>query len=314
MAMALLPTLAKLRREGFEFDVIDAYYLYPDGVAASLLGAWFGRPVVLTSFGSDVTKIPNNAFLRAQMAWSASRAHGQSAVCLALKHEMQRIGLAPNSVKVILHGVDANLFTPPIDRPALRAELGMIGPTLVSAGWLIPRKGHHLAITALRQLPGVSLTIVGTGPMERELQALAHHEAVADRVSFLGSVSQARLCTILGAADALVLCSDREGIANVIMEAMACGTPVVATPVWGTPEIIDRPEAGILMRDRTPEAMVEAVRVLLNAPPNRQATRNYAERFTWQATAAQHLTLLTEAIAGHQLEGVMHFSSVLRPA
>jgi teichuronic acid biosynthesis glycosyltransferase TuaC len=302
MAMALLPTVTKLMREGFKFDVIDAYYLYPDGVAASLLGAWFGRPVVLTSFGSDVTQIPNNAFLRAQMSWSASRAQGQSTVCLALKHEMQRVGLAPKPVKIILHGVDTHLFAPPINRPALRAELGIIGPTLVSAGWLIPRKGHHIAISALRYLPGVSLMIVGMGPMEQELKTLAHHEAVADRVRFLGLVSQARLCTILGAADGLVLCSDREGIANVVMEAMACGTPVVATPVWGTPEIIDRPEAGILMRDRTPKAMAEAVQVLLSTLPNRLSTRQYAERFTWQTTAAQHLTLLTEAVAGHRLK------------
>jgi teichuronic acid biosynthesis glycosyltransferase TuaC len=309
MALAVLPTVAKLRREGFDFDIIDAYYLYPDGVAASLLGSWFRRPVVLTSFGSDVTQIPNDAVLRVQMSWSASRAQGQSTVCLALKHEMQRVGLAPGPLNVILHGVDASLFAPPVDRPALRTELGMSGPTLVSAGWLIPRKGHHLAISALRQLPGVSLVIVGTGPMEHELQALACREGVADRVSFSGSVSQAQLCKILGAADGLVLCSDREGIANVILEAMACGTPVVATPVWGTPEIIDRPEAGILMRNGTSKAMAEAVRALLIAPPNRPATRLYAERFTWQATADQHVALLTEAVAQHQLKSGHRFQA-----
>jgi teichuronic acid biosynthesis glycosyltransferase TuaC len=114
-------------------------------------------------------------------------------------------------------------------------------------------------------------------------------------------VPQARLSMILGAADGLVLCSDREGIANVIMEALACGTPVVATPVCGTPEILSQPEAGVLMRNRSPEAMADAVRMLLNAPPDRSKTRAHAERYTWQATAAQHLGLLDEAIADYRL-------------
>ena len=295
MAAALLPRLLAMRRAGFDFDVIDSYYLYPDGVAAALLGAWLNRPVLLTAFGTDVSLVPRHAAARAQIKWAVARAAGVTAVCQALKDGLLEAGAAAGKVQVILHGVDQDLFSPPADRMALRRRLGFDRPTLISVGHLIARKGHDLVIAALPDLPGTDLVIAGDGPEEAALRRLAARLGVDGRVRFQGHVEQAQLPALIGAADALVLCSDREGIANVLMEAMACGTPVAATPVWGSPEVVTAPEAGILLRDRSAGAVVEGVRRLLANLPDRAATRRYGERFAWSDTAARHAALIRRA-------------------
>ena len=295
LAAALLPKLLAMRRAGFDFDVIDSYYLYPDGVAAALLGAWLNRPVLLTAFGTDVSLVPRHAAARAQIRWAVARAAGVTAVCQALKDGLVEAGAAAGKVQVILHGVDQDLFSPPADRMALRRRLGFDRPTLISAGHLIARKGHDLLIAALPELPGTDLVIAGDGPEEAALRQLTVRLGVAGRVRFQGHVEQAQLPALIGATDALVLCSDREGIANVLMEAMACGTPVAATPVWGSPEVVTAPQAGILLRDRSAGAVVEGVRRLLANLPDRAATRRYGERFAWSDTAARHAALIRRA-------------------
>jgi teichuronic acid biosynthesis glycosyltransferase TuaC len=296
MAAALLPTLLAIRNGGFDFDVIDSYYLYPDGVAAALLGALLHRPVLVTAFGTDVSLVPRYIIPRAQLLWAVRRAAGVTAVCQALKDCLVELGIEADKVKVILHGVDLDLFSPPADRMALRRRLGFERPTLISVGHLIQRKGYNFAIAALADLPATDLLIAGDGPEDRALRQTVIEFGVADRVRFLGHVDQARLPELIGAADALVLCSDREGIANVLMEALACGTPVAATPLWGSPEIVATQEAGVLLRDRSAGAVVEGVRRLLADPPDRAATRRYAERFTWTDTAARHAALIRSVV------------------
>ncbi len=297
IAAALLPLLRTIRNDGFDFDLIDSYYLYPDGVAAAMLGALLDRPVLVTAFGTDVSLLPTYALPRAQLLWAVRRAAGVTAVCQALKSGLEELGIAADKIQVILHGVDLDLFHPPEDRVALRQHLGFNRPTLISVGHLIERKGHNFAISALVDLPDTNLLIAGDGPEDQALRTLAQQIGVADRVQFLGHVEQARLVDLIGAADALLLCSDREGIANVLMEAIACGTPVAATPVWGSPEIVAVEEAGVLLRDRSAAAVVDGVRHLLANPSDRAATRRYAERFTWTETATQHAELVHAVVA-----------------
>ncbi len=130
--------------------------------------------------------------------------------------------------------------------------------------------------------------------METALRKQAAKLGLADRVRFLGCVNQRDLAEYYGAAEALVLPSSREGIANVLLESMACGTPVVVTQVWGAPEVITAPEAGTMMSERTAPELVRAVRALFQDYPDRTATRRFAERYRWSDTAAQHLAILEE--------------------
>ncbi len=291
MYAALRISLAEILKARFRFDLIDAHYFYPDGVAAALLGRSLGRPVVITARGTDVNLIPEYPLPRRLVRWAAAQAAGVVAVSEALRERLIELGVPGSRVEVLRNGVDLELFAPQ-DRAVARRELGLDagGRLVLSVGWLIPRKGHDLAIRAAAAMPEVTLMIVGDGPQGAALKRLAAELGSSERVRFLGSLPQERLARVYSAADVLLLASSREGLPNVVLEALACGTPVVATAVWGTPEVV-APEAGRLVRERTPEAIAGALRALLTDPPARAAVRSCAERFAWGPTTAGQIRL-----------------------
>jgi glycosyltransferase involved in cell wall biosynthesis len=149
-----------------------------------------------------------------------------------------------------------------------------------------------LVIEALQQLPGYELLIAGDGEESANLQALVARLGLSERVRFLGALTHQQLRDVYNAADALVLASSREGWANVLLEAMACGTPVVATAIWGTPEVVRTPAAGVLVGQRTARALAEGVQALFAQYPHRPDTRAYAEKFSWDDTVAGVYALL----------------------
>ncbi|NBC31687.1 MAG: glycosyltransferase [Alphaproteobacteria bacterium] len=308
LGMALAPAgfyhgisghIRKLLGRGPAADLIDAHYFYPDGVAAVRLARSLGIPVTVTARGTDLNLIPRFARARRMIVTAAMQADALITVCQALKDVLvDELGVPASKVTVLRNGVDLHQFAPPHDREAARAELGLTTPALASVGHLIPRKGHDIAIRALAQLPGVTLLIAGEGPERQALESLGESLGVGDRLCFLGAVPYDRIAQVYGAVDALVLASDREGWPNVLLESMACGTPVVAAQCWGTPEVVTAPEAGRLVAPRTPTAFADAIRRQLTAPADRAATRAYAERFSWDATTAGQLDLFRSVLAG----------------
>jgi glycosyltransferase involved in cell wall biosynthesis len=295
---AMLPVFRRLLAAGERFDAIDAHYFYPDGVAAVWLGRRFGLPVVVTSRGTDVNLIPRYAIPRRLLRAAVQQAAALVTVSAALKAAVVDLGAPPDKVTVLRNGVETALFHPPTDRAAARAALGLTGPTLISVGLLIERKGHHRTIEALRDLPGYTLLIVGEGPERERLAALATRLGVADRVRLLGARPHAELPALYGAADASVLASSREGWANVLLESMACGTPVVASSIWGNPEVVQTPAAGVIYEPNTAAGIVAGVRRLFAALPDRAATRAYAEPFSWDETTAGQVALFRRVVAG----------------
>ena len=294
---ALLRDVHAMMRTEAVFDVIDAHYFYPDGVAAAWLGRRLGIPVAITARGTDLNYLALRHPTICQMIRrAAEEADGLIVVCEALKKVLIDIGISASRVQVLRNGVDLQLFHP-LERTDVREALALKRLTLLSVGHLIPRKGHDIVIGALEHLPDVDLLIVGEGPERRRLETLARTLRVMDRVRFLGHVPHEELVRLYSAADALVLASSREGWANVLLEAMACGTPVVASNVWGTPEVVSTPAAGILVRERTPVAFSNAIRGLLANPPPRFATRSHAEAFSWDATTLGQLNLFRAIIA-----------------
>lgn len=276
--------LAQLLAEGERFDAVDAHYLYPDGVAATWLAREAGLPVVITARGSDTSHLPRFAGPRRLIRTVLREADALIAVSSGLADGLTTLGAAPEKVTVLRNGVDLAGFAPPPDRDALRMQMGLSGPTVLSVGHLIERKAHHHVIGALVELPGARLLIAGEGPERRALATLADRLGVAERVQLLGARPHSELAKLYGAADALVLASTREGWANVMLEAMACGTPVIAGPAWGSREAISAPEAGMVLDEVGPGSIAQALRQLLSDPPARHATRAHAERFGWDAT------------------------------
>ena len=161
-------------------------------------------------------------------------------------------------------------------------------------GLLIPRKGHELVIEALSLLPKVQLLICGEGPMRAELERRARRLLVADRVRFLGRIEHEDLNRYYSAADILVLASYREGWPNVLLEAMACGTPVVATAVGAVPDFVNHPHAGRVVGERTVPAIAAAIRAVLASPPSRHEVRTYASRFSWDHPTQGLLALFSD--------------------
>jgi glycosyltransferase involved in cell wall biosynthesis len=298
MYRAVRGTVRALRDSGFDFDLIDAHYFYPDGVAAMRLAAEFGRPFTVTGRGTDLNLIPRYAAPRRMIERTAAAAAHMITVAAALKGYLGEMGVPADRVSVLRNGVDLAFFRPADDRAALRERLGFgERTTLLSVGHLIERKGHHLVIEAMRALPGTALVIAGDGPEEGALRGLVAQWSLQDRVTFAGRLDQARLREHYQAADALVLASSREGWANVLLEAMACGTPVVATPVDGTPEVVAAPAAGRLTHDRSAAAVADAIRALLADRPQRADTRAYAEGFSWDDTSRGQLEIFRRAVA-----------------
>jgi glycosyltransferase involved in cell wall biosynthesis len=224
--------------------------------------------------------------------WAATRANAVITVCNALRDEVVALGVDEQRVTSLRNGVDLELFRP-IERQ--RNERF----TLLTVGHLVPVKGQELIIAALPLLPDVRLVVAGDGPDRKKLEALARSLSVDERVTFLGAVPQAQLRQHYGSADALVLASSREGWANVLLESMACGTPVVASRVYGTPEVVAAPAAGVLMNERSARGIADAVTALRTNYPDRAATRRYAEGFSWDDTTAGQIRVFQQAMQRH---------------
>ena len=285
LTKAFLTAARRLIADGFEPDLIDAHYYYPDGVAAAAVAKALGLPFVCTARGTDVNLIPRYPAQRQAVLAATEAAEHTITVADALRDELVSLGADPHRVTTLRNGVDLDRFSPG-DREAARAGLDLGGgPVIASVGHLTERKGHHLVIGAMEALPDATLLIAGTGEEKGALEALAAARGVADRVRFLGAVPHDELARVYRAADVLVLASSREGWPNVLLEAMACGTPCVATPVWGSGEVIATPAAGRLAEDRTEGAVAAALTALLADPPDRAETRRYAEGFGWGPVA-----------------------------
>ncbi len=297
MALGALPTIRRLQRQGFDFDLIDAHYYYPDGAAAALLAKWLGKPFVVTARGTDLNLIPQYHFPRKLILKTAAQASASIGVCQALMDKLGELGADRSKLNTLRNGVDLERFVPE-DRANARQRLGLParGRYLLSVGHLVERKGHHIAIESLQYLPGVTLLIAGAGPEEAALKELARRLGVADRLRWGGVVPQTELKWWYSAADVLALCSSREGWANVLLEAMACGTPVIATDIWGTPEVVSTPAAGVLMARRDASALAEAWVQLHTQLPAREETRAHAQTFSWDATTQGQLQLFQRVV------------------
>jgi glycosyltransferase involved in cell wall biosynthesis len=290
--------LARLVSEGFDFDVIDAHYLYPDGVAAALLGRWFGKPVILTARGSDVNLIAGFAVPRAMMRWAVRTAFASIGVSADLANKL--VGLGAREVHVMRNGVDCAAFQP-MDPDLARRRLGLSdGPWLLSVGNLVPLKRHAWIIESLAELrirfPSIRLAIVGAGELGGELAALAGRLGLADHVRLVGSIDQAELAWWYSAAHVSVLASEREGWPNVLLESMACGTPVVAAQVGGVPEIVGSPDLGLLFDPSDRSALTTALRNAIARTWDRHAVRAHAQRMGWDETSRKQAELFERAV------------------
>jgi teichuronic acid biosynthesis glycosyltransferase TuaC len=278
---AVTPLLRQIR-QSFAFDVIDAEFFWPDGPAATALGKALEVPVSIKARGADIHYWGKNPATAAQVIAAGKAADGILAVSSALKYNMIALGMPEDRITVHYTGIDRSRFHVR-DRAVAKAALGLSGPLLVSVGALIARKGHGIVIDALAQVPDATLVIIGHGEDRGALEAQA--ATLGNRVRFLGSQPHDVIADWLAAADAMILMSASEGLANAWIEALASGTPVVISDVGGAREVIDRPEAGVLAKPE-PTSVADAVKQVLASDADRLAVAATVDRFSWEANTA----------------------------
>ncbi len=267
----------------FPFDVIDAQFFWPDGPAAIALGRELGVPVSIKARGADIHYWGHNRATAPQVIAAGRAADGLLAVSAALKDDMVALRMPADRIAVHYTGIDRSQFHVR-DRAAAKAALDVSGPLLVSVGALIERKGHAITIDAMDQLSEAKLVIIGDGPDRAALEKQAASQGV--RVRFLGSRPHDVIADWLAAADAMVLMSASEGLANAWMEALASGTPVVISDVGGAREVLDRPEAGMLAK-RDASSVAIAIQQVITRNADRDAVAATVARFSWEANTAQ---------------------------
>ena len=291
IARTVLPLARRLHAET-PFDLVDAQFFYPDGPAAARTAAALGLPLSIKARGADIHYWGARPWARRQMLDAGHQAAGLLAVCGALPDDMAAMSLPRDKITLHYTGLDRDRFRP-LQHAQLRKRLGRelrialpdAVPVLATVGALIPRKGQALVIEALSYLPeDTVLLLVGRGEDEAMLRALAKARGVAERVHFLGSLDHDLVPLVLSAADAMVLPSASEGLANAWIEALACGTPLVITDAGGAREVVTAPEAGRIVA-RDPLAIADGVRSLLADPPLREKVAALADRFSWRANA-----------------------------
>lgn len=294
MALAAWPRLARLKREG-RLDLIDAHFAYPDGYAATLLGRWLGVPVTITLRGTEQRQAHDPA-LAPKLRAALQRATQVFAVSESLRQVALGLGIAADKVQVVGNGVDLARFNP-LPRAEARAALGLAAdaPVLVSVGGLCERKGFHRVIERLPALrerfPGLVYLVVGgpspEGDLGPQLRAQVAAAGLGDAVRFLGPLPPDALRGPLSAADVFVLATRNEGWANVFLEAMACGLPVVTTAVGGNAEVVCRAELGSVVPFGDGPALEAAVADALARDWDADTIRRYAAANTWDRRVAE---------------------------
>ena len=305
MALGALGTLRRLRRhEGV--DLIDAHFGYPDGHAASLLARWLRLPFTVTLRGVEprigATRIRGTLMRRA-----LARAAAVITVSTSLADWAESAGLRRDRIHTVGNGVDTERFFP-LARAGARLELGLPAdaPVLVTVGGLTERKGFHRVLDCLPALrarwPGLQYLVVGgasgEGDWRQRLEEQVDRLGLRDCVHFLGTIEPARLNGPLSAADVFVLATRNEGWANVLLEAMACGLPVVATDVGGNREVVADPRLGRVVPFGDANALADAIDRALAQDWDHAAIRAHAERNGWGARMESLVPLLEAAADG----------------
>jgi teichuronic acid biosynthesis glycosyltransferase TuaC len=294
MAQAVLRYAAHLPKP----DLIHAHWSYPDGWAARALRDHFGCPLIVHARGTleRVIALQSPRF-RNLISTPLRAADAVIANSDALRADCLALGVAEDKIHVIPNGVDLSLFTP-ADKSERKRSLGFdpARMLLLYCGNLREVKGVDLLAEALPALcaerPNLDVAIVGAGELDGALRSALAQLLQSRRVRMTGALPQAQVASYMQAADLLVLPSRSEARGNVILEALACQTPVAAARVGGIPEVVF-PEHGVLFEPASTPAIVQALTLLTGDPARLLQLGAAGRRFvlesgsSWQAHAAR---------------------------
>lgn len=295
LASRLLPFLAGIRRE-FCFEVIDTHFGHPEGIAGAMLSSALKVPFTMTLRGNE-PKHSRSRMERFWMAWALRRANRIFAVSGRLREFAIGLGADSGRIHLIPNGIDAATFFLR-DSGSCRRKHGFATdrPLILSAGALVERKGHHRIMQALASMPPGSRPVLaiagGRGPegaYEEELRNLAVRLGLEPSVRFLGAVPAETVSELMSAADVFCLASTNEGWPNVVHEALACGTPVVATDVGAVPDMLAGGRYGAIVPVNDQPALARGIEEVLREHWDRAAIASWGQARGWRQVASEVL-------------------------
>lgn len=289
LAIGSYGTLKEIKKR-FDFDILDSHFVFPDGHAASILGRWLKKPYTITLRG-QIAAISKTRLRKKLACASMAGAARVFSVSESLRQGAIELGEQPEHIRVIGNGVDLeNFYAEDVDMCRQRFGLPKTAKVLVSVGGLTERKGFHRVIEhlpyLLEKFQDLHLLIAGgpspEGNWEEKLKRQTIELGLTDKVHFLGPVSPKELRFVYSAGDVFVLATRMEGWANVFLEAMACGLPVVTTRVGGNAEVVNSPSVGIVVTYGEKEALRDALLDALRCPWDSAQIIAYARDNSWK--------------------------------
>jgi glycosyltransferase involved in cell wall biosynthesis len=283
-------------------SLMHGHWVVPGGATAAAAAP--GLPLVVSLHGSDVYVAEKLTPARQVARTVFRRARAVTACSSDLARRAIALGADPQRIEVVPYGVDIERFKPDgAARTELRARVGAADGRLLlfSAGRLVKKKGFEYLIDAVASMPPAErpmLVLAGDGDLRGELEARATAAAINDSVRFLGNQTQDEVGRWLAAADVVAVPSVRDdsgnvdGLPNVVLEALASGTPLVTTPAGGIGSVVESGRTGLIVGERDPAGLAAAIRQLTAAPDLRErigraARALVAERYGWERTAKQ---------------------------
>jgi teichuronic acid biosynthesis glycosyltransferase TuaC len=297
-AAGLYGPMARLVKERRP-QALLAFWAYPDGFATVLLSRVFKLPVFVVAMGCDVNDLNRHLGKRRMVTWTFQHCDGAMAVSRALGSSIIALGVDPAKVRVVPNGLDDAFLAQPINEPDADA-IPRTEKTVLYCGWLSPEKDPLYLLEAARVLfadrPDVRLKFVGDGVLRPRIEELAAAWNIADRVTLVGEVRHDQIAEHMRQADVLCLPSLREGYPNVLLEALACGLPIVATNVGGVPEIVTDGSRGILVPSGQPDVMAQALDTALSRRWDRESLRQAVSGRSWHEVAREMLDFMQPAV------------------
>ena len=306
--VSLLPHVLWCRRVSPEVVIVS--WAFPDAVAVALWCRLFNKPFMIKVHGSDINVVSASWVKRQQILWAMGHAHAVISVSQDLKDKLVAMGVSDEKIQVVYNGVSSEEFFPRVIGGGAARDLPVKQTIILYVGTLKAAKGSSDLLSAFRRVarenPVVELFFLGSGPDQPLLKKGAEKAGLADRVHFVGQVPHDRLADWYNVSAVVCLPSHGEGVPNVLLEAMACGRPVVATRVGGIPEVV--PDfAGTLVPHERPALLADALLDALAREWDNSKISAHAGQFSWGKNVDQLESLISSVLTDPCAEKSLRF-------
>jgi len=275
-----------IKKRKIQFDIVHSHFAWSAGFVGMRLKNKYKVPLVITGHRYDIIDLPlKNLWWKNQIIKILNNANSVITVSQANKDFILSLGIKESKISVIINGFDENTFKK-INKNVAREKLniGTENKILLSVGMLIHRKGFNFLIEAMRELvkihPQAHLYIIGEGEMHNDLSKMISNFSLQENITLLGFLFHEKINLWMNACDLFVLASLHEGLPTVVLEALACGKPVVSTTIGGVPEIVRNNENGLLVAPSNSNALYNALLIGLNTRWDEAEIEQYGKNFT----------------------------------